>query len=207
MSNVNQEQPTQILEEAFESVATFGVRGFTVDSLSKRLCMSKKTIYKWFPTKENLLYGVMRFVFNRIDQTFETVMKNEPNPAVQFIQIMEQICKYAGRTPISRLAELKSLYPSIWKEVESFRLGTQDHFYTILKNAQDKGFARSDINMKATSIIYINIINSTFQPEFFLKNDLPIKETINGFVQVVARGLFTEKGLKAIQQYYDRNTA
>ena len=44
---MNQEnQIDQILTEGFESVADGGVRAFTVDALSKRLAMSKKTIYK-----------------------------------------------------------------------------------------------------------------------------------------------------------------
>jgi hypothetical protein len=89
--------------------------------------------------------------------------------------------------------------------VEAFRLSHQDDFYSILKNAQDQGLARDDIDMKAASIIYINVINSTFQPEFFIKNDLAVRETIRGFVKVVARGIFTPKGLKAIQKYHDQN--
>ena len=78
----------------------------------------------------------------------------------------------------------------------------QEDFYIILKNAQDQGLAHTDINMKSAAIVYINIVNSTFQPEFFLKNDLPIRDTIHGFVQIVARGIFNEKGMKAVNQYY-----
>ena len=59
--------------------------------------------------------------------------------------------------------------------------------------------------MKTASIVYVNIVNSTFQPEFFLKNDLPISKTIRGFVKVVARGIFNEKGRGAINQYYEQN--
>ncbi len=195
----------QILEGGFESVSNTGVRAFTVDALSQRLAMSKKTIYKFFPTKERLIRSIIHFVFSQINSVFEKVMKDEPNPAVQFIKIMETISKFAGRTPVNRLAELKSLYPGIWKEVESFRLSHQDDFFTILKSAQDRGLARNDINMKSVSIVYIKIINSTFQPEFFLKNDLPIRETIRGFVQVVARGIFTQEGLKAIKTYHEQN--
>ena len=132
-------------------------------------------------------------------------MVDEPNPAVQFIKIMETIAKFAGRVPVDKIAELKSLYPDIWREIESFRLSHQDDFYTILHDAQEHGLARDDINMRATSIIYINIINSTFQPEFFLKNDLPIRETIRGFVKIVARGIFTNKGMKAIKEHYEQN--
>jgi len=199
------QQLNQILEGGFDSVVDTGVRAFTVESLAKRLAMSKKTIYKFFPTKENLIRSIMRFVFTQIDAAFNKVMVDEPNPAVQFIKIMETIAKFAGRVPVDKIAELKSLHPGIWKEIESFRLSHQDDFYTILHDAQEQGLARDDINMRTTSIIYINIINSIFQPEFFLKNDLPIRETIRGFVQIVARGLFTDKGMKAIKEHYEQN--
>jgi len=198
-------QVDQILSEGFESVADGGVRAFTVDALSKRLAMSKKTIYKFFPTKENLITAIMHFALNQINRVFETVMKEEPNPAVQYIKIMEHICKFVGRTPVHKLVELKSLYPQIWNHVESFRLSHQQDFYTILKSAQEQGLARGDIDMKTASIVYVNIVNSTFQPEFFLKNDLPISKTIRGFVKVVARGIFNEKGRGAINQYYEQN--
>ena len=200
------QQLNQILEEGFESVAETGVRAFTVESLAKRLAMSKKTIYKFFPTKEKLIRSIMQFVFTQINSTFKRVMADESNPAVQFIKIMETITKFAGKAPLNKIAELKSLYPDIWKEIESFRLSHQEDFYTILYNAQEQGLARDDINMRSASIIYINIINSTFQPEFFLKNDLAIGETIRGFVQVVARGIFTDKGLKAIKGYHEQNS-
>jgi hypothetical protein len=49
------------------------------------------------------------------------------------------------------------------------------------------------------------IINSAFKPEFFLKNDLPIRETIRGFVKIVARGIFTDKVMKAIKEHYEQN--
>ena len=198
-------QETHILEEGFEEIADIGVRSFTIDSFSKRIKMSKKTIYKFFPTKENLICAIMHFIFNRINSAFKEVMHEEPNPAVQFIKIMETIAKFAGRTPVNKVSELKSLYPEIWKEIESFRLSHQDDFYTILRNAQKQRLARDDINMKSAAIVYINTINSTFQPEFFLKNDLPIRETIRGFVQVVARGIFTPVGLEAIKKYHEQN--
>ncbi|MDP6755489.1 MAG: TetR/AcrR family transcriptional regulator [Candidatus Marinimicrobia bacterium] len=201
----SKQQLNQILAEGYESVSRSGVRAFTVEALAKRLAMSKKTIYKFFPTKEKLVRSIIHFLFDQINNVFDTVMKDESNPAVQFVKIMENITKFAGRIPVNHLAELKSLHPKIWKEIESFRLGHQDHFYSILKNAQNQGLARNDISMRAASIIYINVINSTFQPEFFLKNDLPIGDTIRGFVKVVARGIFNDKGMNAIKVYYEQN--
>lgn len=202
---IESQQIHKILNEGFESFAHVSVRTFTVEALAKRLAMSKKTIYKYFPTKEKLIQSIIHHIFKKVNGVFSTVMKEEPNPAVQFVKIMENIAKFSGRTPINHLAELKSHYPEIWKEVESFRLNHQEEFYIILNEAQEKGQAREDINMRTTSIVYINIINTIFQPEFFLKNDLPIRDTIHDFIHIVARGIFNENGLKAINHYYEKN--
>lgn len=195
-----------ILESGFEEIADIGVRSFTIDSFSKRIGMSKKTIYTLFSTKENLVREIIHFMFRRINSIFKDVMKHEKNPAVQFIKIMETIAKFSGRTKIHRLSELKNWYPDIWKELEIFRLSQMDKFLVILKNAKEQGLTRDDIKMKSASIVYVNIINAIFQPEFFLKYDLPIKKTIRGFVEVVARGIFIDRGLKAIKKYHDKNS-
>ena len=194
----------QILSEGFESVIDSGVRSFTVEALSQRLAMSKKTIYKFFPTKDNLIHAILKFAMNRVESIFESVMANEPNPAVQFIKIMEKISKIMGKTSVHRLVELKSQYPMIWREIEQFRLSRVDKFYDILIKGQEEGLVRNEIDVKMTVIIYINIVNTTFQPEFFIKYDLSVNNTIQGFVDIVARGIFTEKGMKAIEKYYER---
>lgn len=194
----------QILSEGFESVIDSGVRSFTVEALSQRLAMSKKTIYKFFPTKDNLIHAILKFAMNRVESIFESVMAHEPNPAVQFIKIMEKISNIIGKTSVHRLVELKSQYPIIWREIELFRLSRVDKFYDILKKGQEDGLVRDEIDVKMTVIIYINIVNTTFQPEFFIKYDLSVKNTIQGFVDIVARGIFTEKGMKEIQKYYER---
>ena len=58
--------------------------------------------------------------------------------------------------------------------------------------------------MKKVATVFINMVNNTFQPEFFLANDLAVGETINGFVTIISRGLFNEKGMKAINRYQGR---
>ena len=82
-------QKNQILEEGFDSVSSSGVRAFTVDALSRRMAISKKTIYKFFPTKDKLIRAIMHFAMNHVDSIFVRVLKEEPNPAVQFIKIIE----------------------------------------------------------------------------------------------------------------------
>ena len=55
-----------------------------------------------------------------------------------------------------------------------------------------------DIELMAT--IYTNIINSTFQPEFFIENSLLPKLVLPAFVEMVSGGFLSEEGQKYYQQ-------
>lgn len=204
MDNQYSDQEKQILEEGFESITQTGVKSFTVESLASRLGMSKKTIYKYFPTKEKLIRKIVMFMTGKIELIFIRVRENGENPVIQFVKVMEHISTSATKAPVQRLVQLKTTYPAVWKEIETFRLNRQNDFYEIFKSAQEQGLARSDVNMKHFSIVFINMINNTFQPEFFLKNDLPIKNTVVGFANVVANGIFTEKGMQIMKNYKKR---
>ena len=204
MSNIYSQQEAHILEEGFNSFMRTGVKSFTVESLAGRLGMSKKTIYKYFPSKENLVRKIAMFMTSQVEQMFNRIRENEKNPTLQFIKVMEHIAKFASRAPVQRMAQLKTAYPEVWKDIERFRLKRQDDFYQILKSAQEQGLARKDLDMKKVATVFINMVNNTFQPEFFLANDLAVGETINGFVTIISRGLFNEKGMKAINRYQGR---
>lgn len=192
-------QEEQILEEGFEEVTGQGVRAFTVESLAARLGISKKTIYKFFPTKEVLLDKILEFAKRRIVHEIERIREEESNPANRFLKMMDYVIKIAGKVSPHMMSELKGRYPLLWKKLEQFRLERRDDFHEFLSEAQEEGYVRADVNIDLVATLYIQIVNSTFQPEFFVQNDLTVSETIQLFVDIVTQGLFTEKGLQSVE--------
>ena len=108
------EQEEQILEESFNILTRDGVRAFTVESLSQNLGMSKKTIYKFFPSKEVLVDRSVELFLHLIEKKFKKLIATEPNPAIQFVKVMEFIMGHVSRISIEKLAELKLRFPNIW---------------------------------------------------------------------------------------------
>jgi AcrR family transcriptional regulator len=49
----------RILRAAVQQIEDFGVRRFTVDDLAKRVGLSRVTIYRYFPKKDQLIEGVL----------------------------------------------------------------------------------------------------------------------------------------------------
>ena len=191
----------QILEQGFETITQNGVKFFTVESLAAHLGMSKKTIYKFFPSKELLIEKIVDFFTGTIERKLKQIVESDMDPVEKFTKIMDFIMDKISRTSMDKIVELKNRYPVVWKKVETFRQGLTQDFATIFIEAQEKGFARKDIDMNIVATIYMNIVNSTFQPEFFLRNNLAPVDTVNLFVNLITEGMFTEKGILAMKQH------
>jgi len=188
-----------ILKEGFEDLMSNGVRAFTVESLAASLGMSKKTIYKFFPSKEKLIFAIMSGMTGRVRKQFEAIIADEPNAALQFVKVMQMITKTLSRVPVNQMRELKIRYPSIWRYVEDFRKERLKNFLTILETGQQQGYIRPDIDTRQVSILYIEIINQIFQPEYFVEHDVSIRDTLDLFISIFSRGIFTPTGMQIIE--------
>jgi len=193
-------QKTIILNHGFERLINDGVRAFTVENLAGCLCMSKKTIYKFFPTKEALIDKIVSFRLSQIEAEIKAVMDGDSNPIQQFLNVMNIFYNSTANLKIEQIGELKNRYPKMWKRIETFRLNRREDFYSILKNAQKKGLVREKLDIDLMATIYTNIINSTFQPEFFIEHSLLPKLVLPAFVEMVSGGLLSENGQKYYQQ-------
>ena len=189
-----------ILNHGFELLMNDGVRSFTVENLASCLCMSKKTIYKFFPTKETLIDKIVSFQLSQIEAKIKIVLDSDSNPIQQFLGVMNIFYNSTAKLKIEQIGELKNRYPKMWQRIENFRLNRREDFYSILKNAQDEGFVRKSLNIELISTMYTNIINSTFQPEFFIENSLMPKDVLPALVEMVSGGLLSEDGRKYYNQ-------
>ena len=191
----------KILEQGFETITQNGVKFFTVESLAAHLGMSKKTIYKFFPSKDILIEKIFDFFTGMIKRKLKQIVESDMDPVEKYTRIMNFIINKISHISMERVVEVQNRYPIVWGKIEAFRISLAQDFTTIFIEAQEKGLARKDLDMNVVATIYMNIINSTFQPLFFLKNNLAPADTINLFINLITEGMFTEKGISAMKQH------
>ena len=180
----------KILEQGFETIIQNGVRYFTVESLAAHLSMSKKTIYKYFPSKDILIEKIFDYFTEVIKHKLKIIIESDMDPVEKYTAIMNFMISKVSKMSMGKLVEVQNRYPITWKKFEVFRQGLTQNFATIFIEAQEKGYARKDIDMNIVAIIYMNVVNSTFQPEFFFQNNLAPVDTIKLFMQMITEGIF-----------------
>lgn len=197
----NEQSKEHILEQGFETLIRDGIKFFTVEALAARLGMSKKTIYKFFPSKEILIEKIVGYFTGMVERKLSEIVKSDIDPIEKFTNFMDFIIDKLSQVSMDRMIEVKNRFPIVWGKIEAFRISLIKDFASIFIEAQEKGYARKNLNMNIVATIYMNIINSTFQPEFFIKNNLAPGDTINLFVNIITQGLFTDEGVSMIKQH------
>ena len=190
-----------ILKEGFRSVAVNGIKSFTVENLASKLAMSKKTIYQHFPKKEILIKKIIDFRMKKLTNEFNQIIKEESDPIIQFIKIREHNIKFANKFNLQKLTYLKARYPDIWKIIEKYRFDRKNIYKQIFTLAQTQGYLREKLDPGVCAALYMNIFNSTFQPEFMNDNNLSINLTINHLQEILSNGFFNKSGIKKMKEY------
>ena len=190
-----------ILNEGFRSVVANGIRSFTVESLASRLSMSKKTIYQYFPKKEILIKKIIDFRMKKLTNEFNKIISQESDSIIQFVKIREHNIRLANNLNLQKLTYLKVRYPDIWEIIEKYRLDRKNIYNQVFNLAQTQGYLRENLNPEVCAALFINIFNSTFQPEFMNNNNLSIDSAINHLKKILSNGFFNERGMKKMNEY------
>ena len=187
-----------ILKEGGNLIADEGIKSFTVENLATRLFMSKKTIYQYFSTKEALIKGIIVFKLKKQSEGFEKVMESEADPINKFYKIRDLHIKFSNKINLKRLVYIKTRYPKIWDIIEKHRSERIENFTKIFLLAKKKGYLRETLDPIVSAKLFVNILNTSFRPEFILKNNINIKEAIYHIQEIVISGFFNKKLHKKI---------
>ena len=199
MTTIISEFEQRLYRQGWEIFQQDGIRAFTVETLARQLGVSKKTIYKVVKTREELIERIVTHTLNSIKAGLLGVIGNEADPVQQFITVGEFLATALSRVQVNRMLELKVRHPKIWKLIEEFRFERREQFANILYEARKQGLLKADLEIDVFVRLYMYMVNSIFQPEFFVQNNLIIPDTIRLFFKIISEGIFTAEGIKHVE--------
>ena len=194
-------QKNNIIDHGFKEIFRGGIKSFTIDNLASILRISKKTIYSLFPSKEILIDKIIKHKLSSIDKEIENILRDNKCPLEAFCKINNRQIKLISDIDINKVAELKIKYPDIWVYIERHRKNKRSVLSKIFKEAQKHGYLRDYLQPDEVAKLYSSIINRTFQPEFFIQEDVSMKDTIGLYVEIMSAGIFNDLALLKIKEY------
>ena len=194
------EDQNKIIEMIEEKFFRDGFYKTTMDEVASELKMSKKTIYKFFPSKEDLVKGIAKHFMEGVKRRVLPALNSDKNAIEKLAELNNVLARISEKVPSKRMDEIKTYFPSLWSEIDSFR--TKMMFANITK-VVDQGKAEGLFIDYPTPIIMNTLVSSVraiVNPEFILNNNFSISEAALYTFKVVIGGIVTEKGRKVFNQ-------
>ncbi|GIK59734.1 MAG: TetR/AcrR family transcriptional regulator [Ignavibacteriota bacterium] len=194
----------KIIEHTEEKFFRDGFYKTTMDEIAAELKMSKKTIYKFFPSKEDLVKAIAKYFMNKMKNTILPALNSDKNAIEKLGDLIKILAKVSEKISASRMEELKRHFPSLWNDIDSFR--TEMMFGNITK-VIDQGKKEGLFIDYPTNIIMnvlVASIRTIVNPDFIMNNNYSLIEAARYAFRIVISGILTDKGKKEFNKSFNK---
>lgn len=183
----------ELLKCSITKFTQCGSKHVTLDDIAGSLGISKKTIYTFFDNKEDLVAASVENLLNEYKEDINGIVNsNGKNPILCVILIYQRGFEYLKYFKPSFLFGLEKYYPKASTVFNNFVEELSNNIvYNLLKQAQEAGNIKEDVNLELIVSIYFLRIDKLI----FKKNNLfetyPEEVLFNHLVVYNLKGIIT----------------
>jgi len=194
------EEQIKIVELSEEKFFREGFHKTTMDDVAAELKMSKKTIYKFFPSKDDLVKAIAKHFMNSVKSKIIPALNTDKNAIEKLEELMKILAKVSVRISPKMLDDMRRHFPSIWNEIDNFRTEMMfGNLTKIIEQGKSEGLFL-DYPTPIIMNMLVNSVRSVVNPEFILNNNFSIIEAAITAFKILIGGITTEKGKEVFNQ-------
>jgi AcrR family transcriptional regulator len=182
----------KILDVVARLIERYGLKKFTVDEVAEELRISKKTLYQYFSSKDEMIREYFEENMTSDRQSVLKAMNSEQDFFEKIHAIVHSSHRY--RMPVPVLNEAQQFYPDEWAKIEQLKQFKLDIFQKLLKKAAEEGILRPDIHFGILSSMLDRVSNMFIDTDFLLENRLKATQAIDEALAIIIYGIVKKDG-------------
>jgi len=194
------DEENKIIEHGETKFFKEGFYKTTMDEIASEMQISKKTIYKFFPSKEMFVMAIVKQFMERLKSKILAALNSDKNAIEKLGELIQILAGISEKISTKRMEEMKRHFPNIWNEIDSFR--TKMMFGNITKVIEQG--KKEGLFIDYPTIIIMNIlvasVRTIVNPDFILNNNFSIISAARFAFKIIIGGIVTEKGKKIFNQ-------
>ena len=168
----------------------------SVDSISSELKISKKTIYKHFPSKDSIVREIIKSIMLDMSLRVDTIINSEEDAVSKSVKLLNTISTLLLQIGERWLDDLRIHTPDLWQDIEDFRA---KKLYNTLSSIIEQGTKEKLFTEQPVEIvisIFLSSLNGIVNQEFLFHNRFSYREAVRKTMEILFTGILTPKGLK-----------
>ncbi len=192
----------RILYGAQELFFKYGIKSITMDDVAKHLAISKKTIYKYFADKDELVEDMTRQLMKKNEIEFDGISKETDNVVDEVFAMMKHMSIMFSQMNPNLFYDMQKFHPKSWSLFKNFKEECIERMVEeSVKRGIEQGLVRPDINTKIVARLRMEEVEMGFNPQSFPPTKFKIVDVQLALLDHFLHGICTLKGHKLINKY------
>jgi len=151
----------KIIKKATDMFLKLGFKSVTMDDIACEMCISKKTIYKYFSNKEKLIEEGTEVVHQKIHALMDDVVSKNYNAIEENFEMRKMFKEMFQSFDHSPAYQLKKHYPEIYEKMIENEIQDCHRIFSqnIIKGIE-QGLYRPETDVEAATKFYYTLIFS-----------------------------------------------
>ena len=149
----------KIINKAKDMFLKLGFKSITMDDIAGEMCISKKTIYKYFANKELLVQESTQVLQKEVHEIITEIISRDYNAIEENFQIRKMFTDMFNSTDTSPIYQLKKHYPEVYEQTLEYQVQEcESCFKQNIEKGIIQGLYRKDLNIDVYVKLYYALI-------------------------------------------------
>lgn len=193
----------RIVQAARAHFFTYGYTALTMDDLAAELGMSKKTLYRHFPSKDALVGELLEAFASEVRAMADTLFADD---SLRFTTKLHRftaamVRRFAAIKP-HVIRDLERFAPQVYQKIAELRLRNIPHvFGQIFRQGQKAGMIRTDVDAAFAVEFWRAAINGLMHPSSLERLGLTPDQAFEKAIDLFFAGFLTTAGRKDYEKH------
>jgi len=191
----------EILERASNVYMKYGIKSITMDDLASELGISKKTIYKYFTDKNELIQSIIVLKAEMDKAMCLECQINSKNAIDNLINISSLVVEHLGNVNSTVFYDLKKYYPDAWSILETHKW---EFILSMIRDNINKGIEenlyRDDLDPNIISRLYVASTDALLDTGVFPWPEYQFQDVFSQMIHLQISGMVSDKGREYLKQ-------
>lgn len=183
----------RFLKEGFASIS--------VDEIAGELGMSKKTFYKCFTSKEDVVRQLIERIMGGVRANIERILQSDKSAIEKHAEFIAMIATNTSKLMPMFGQDIKKRMPQFWKQIEEFRRQRiADVFNRLIAQGVVEGTMRPEMNKRVFLMCMLSAVDTIMQPQVLANESFSVSDAIREILNVFFVGALTPMGRNQFEQ-------
>jgi len=195
-----------ILQKAGDTFLKLGFKSVTMDDIANELGISKKTIYKYFKNKADLVDEATIYMHEVMNKKALEVYNMGYNAIEENFEVNKVFTGFMQNLDDSPIYQLQKYYPETYNKIMSHEFCVfKDCLLSNIEKGINEEVYRKNIIIDQVTKFYFSLIMSIHDSKLYTYNKNSINKLELNVLEYHTRAIATEKGLKILEEQLQLN--